>query len=161
MKENKYSVIILVLIIVIIACAFILTSPFSRKPDQMTLNILCTSNLKSIGLALKQYSMDNEDHFPDKDGVEGLEMLRSNFYLADYKIYACPNQRIRLPRRYSGPLEEKYVGYVFRGGLTENDSADSAIAWDKPGNHKDYGNILFIDGHVKGFHGHDWMKNCK
>ena len=31
---------------------------------------------------------------------------------------------------------------------------------DKPMNHDNYGHILFIDGHAKGFAGADWMMNA-
>ena len=35
--------------------------------------ISCVSNLKQIGLSLKQYAMDYKDCFPHQDGVDGLE----------------------------------------------------------------------------------------
>jgi prepilin-type processing-associated H-X9-DG protein len=122
--------------------------------------ISCASNLKQIGLALKQYSMDYDDNFPPQSGAAGLEILRRNDYLTDYKIYTCPNASIS-PGSGTAPLTESTVSYVFRGGLTETDPADSAICWDKPNNHKNYGNILFIDGHVMGFSGPNWMDNIK
>jgi prepilin-type processing-associated H-X9-DG protein len=122
--------------------------------------ISCASNLKQIGLALKQYSMDYDDNFPAENGAAGLELLRRNNYLTDYKIYTCPSASIKSGSG-TAPLTEPSVSYVFRGGLTETDPADSAICWDKPDNHKKYGNILFVDGHVQGFAGANWMDNIK
>lgn len=121
--------------------------------------ILCASCLRSMGLALKQYSMDFGGCFPNLNGAEGFEQLRSNDYLNDYKMYCCPSTDKKLPAGYSGPLLEDYVGFIYRGGLTENDSPDSAVIWDKPDNHKDYGNVLFLNGKVKRFYGKDWMRN--
>jgi prepilin-type processing-associated H-X9-DG protein len=103
--------------------------------------------------------MDYDDCFPPQNGVDGLELLRKDYYLTDYKIYTCPDAKI-IPCT-SGPLIDSMVAYVYRGGLTETDSADSAICWDKPNNHKNYGNILFIDGHVQGFSGPNWIDNIK
>lgn len=122
--------------------------------------ISCASNLKSMGLALKQYSMDYGDHFPDKNGAAGFELLRRNDYLTDYKICTCPSSSIS-PGTGTAPLVEATVSYVYRGGLTETAPADSAICWDKPNNHSNYGNILFLDGHVQGFTGPNWMDNIR
>lgn len=35
------------------------------------------------------------------------------------------------------------------------------IAWDKPQNHTNFGNVLFADGHVKGFVGKDWLAKAR
>jgi prepilin-type processing-associated H-X9-DG protein len=35
------------------------------------------------------------------------------------------------------------------------------VACDRSGNHKNMGNILYVDGHVKGFAGPDWRKNLR
>ena len=34
------------------------------------------------------------------------------------------------------------------------------ILWDKPNTHDKYGNVLFVDGHVKGYAGANWMKSA-
>jgi hypothetical protein len=122
--------------------------------------ISCASNLKQIGLALEQYSMDYDDNFPPYSGAAGLEILRRENYLTDYKIYTCPNASIS-PGSGTSPLTETTISYVYRGGLTESDPADSAICWDKPNNSCKYGNILYINGHVTGITGPNWMDNIK
>ncbi len=50
-------------------------------------------------------------------------------------------------------LTEDTLSYVYFGGFTEADSVDTPLAFDKPGNHERYMNILFLDGHVKGYPG--------
>ena len=117
----------------------------------------CASNLKQIGLSLKQYAMDFNDYFPDKDGVEGFKQLRACDYLTNNKVYLCP--KCNSPKGQGMKLSKENCDYIYRGGLkdTRIDAGKIPLAWDKPGNHKDYGNVLFIDGHVKGYSGPDWM----
>lgn len=134
------SIAILILILPEQGCA--------REPAR---RISCTSNLKQIGLSLKQYAMDYNNFFPDK----GFEQLRVNDYLVDYGIYNCPSTDT--PKgKDDQKLSNENVDYVYRKGLKDSDTPESSripIVWDKPANHENYGNVLFLDGHVKGFKG--------
>lgn len=120
--------------------------------------ISCASNLKSIGLALRMYSSDWNEHFPPGDGAAGLELLRSQGYLENHKMYICPSTNTTGTDCFM--LVENSVDYVYQGGMMESDSVDSAIMWDKPGNHENYGNVLYLDGHVSGFSGKNWIRNA-
>ena len=111
------------------------------------------SNLKQIGLGIKQYAIDHSDKFPEKSGAEGLEALRAENYLSDPKIFVNPNSS-RKPLQQGVALSEAGVSYVYIGGLTEADSPDLPLAFDKPGDSKGLVNVLFIDGHVQGFQMH-------
>ena len=122
--------------------------------------ISCASNLKQIGLALELYSNDYMQQLPDKSGAAGLEMLRSLDYITDYKIFVCPSTDT-VPGKYGEPLTEANVSYCFRGGLHKSDAADSVVCWDKPDNHKNFGNVLYIDGHVIGIAGANWMEEIR
>ena len=53
-------------------------------------------------------------------------------------------------------MTEETCGYVYRGGLTEDVPGDTPIVWDKDANHNNFGNVLFVDGHVTGYAGSDW-----
>lgn len=139
---------------------FLLVSQsISMRGYRRSPRMACTSNLKQIGLSLKQYAMDYDDWFPDKSGPVGFEKLRSNDYLTDYRVYRCPS--CKAPRgEGKQKLNNKIVDYVYRSGLRDNDDFDKSktpLAWDRPTNHEDFGNVLFLDGHVKGFKGADWM----
>jgi prepilin-type processing-associated H-X9-DG protein len=122
--------------------------------------ISCTSNLKCIGLSLRMYSSVYNEAYPHLDGAAGLDLLRSEGFLENAHVYICPSTGIKASYPLT-KLTEENTGYCFRGGLTEASSVDSALAWDKPNNHDRYGNILYVDGHVKGYAGANWMDNIK
>ena len=159
---KKYRIIIIVILVNLMAVGF--SSPFAVHTGghRRSPRISCTSNLKQIGLSLKQYAMDYDDYFPDKSGPLGFEKLRSIGYLTEHRIFNCPSCKV--PKvEGNQKLNNKIVGYVYRSGLRENDDHDQSktpLAWDRPTNHEDYGNVLFMDGHVKGFKGKNWMEQA-
>lgn len=162
---NNYEIISTILLANLIACAISIPYAINShgKPDKFTLRISCRSNLKQIGLALKQYAMDNNNFLPAKPGAEGLEKLRCNGYLADYKIYRCPFTK-DAGANSGQELDEKSVDYIYRAGYTATDKGTDAstipVAWDKSVNHEDYGNVLFLDGHVHGYTGKNWIEQA-
>jgi hypothetical protein len=102
----------------------------------------CVSHLKRIGLALRQYEMDNKGFFPLRDGHTGLRHLVAKKYLDDDKILSCP-----------GPQNEEAKYYIYLGGLKPG-SKDSnykrlPLVMDHPGNHRGIIFVLFEDGFIK------------
>lgn len=156
MNNDKLLTVGLCLVIGAFVLAAYLYFPVRRRRHPSS-RYVCSSNLKQIGLAMKQYAMDNKDWFPDKDGAEGFEQLRREEYLSDYKVYVCPGTTAR-PGKNNMPLTEATVSYVYKGGLKESgEDAHKPLAWDRDSNHENYGNILFVDGHVSGVSGSNWF----
>ena len=143
---------------------FIYFAFYLSDAQRMARRISCNSNLKSIGLVLKQYAIDHDGWLPDKSGANGLEQFRCNEYLTDYGVYLCPSTTTQRGKG-NQPLTNKIVDYIYRAGLQDppadgKDSSKIPVIWDKPTNHENYGNVLFLDGHVKGFEGANWMEQA-
>ncbi len=113
--------------------------PALNNAREKARRVSCMSNLKQIGLALKMYAMDHKDQYPEANNDAGLQVLIAEQYLTDPSIFRCPST----PKN-SG------MSYYYIGGYTEGkDSPNLPQAFDKPGNHKGYVNVLFLDGHVE------------
>ncbi len=116
-------------------------------------------NLKKIGLALKMYSDDFAQHFPATNGAAGLDVLRKEYYIKDPRILTCPNTNTK-PAKKGEAWTETTVDYVYRNGLMAKDSEGKPVAWDKPGNFKNFGSVFYSDGRIKSFTGKDWMEKA-
>lgn len=139
----------------------------------------CVDNLSQLGKALHIYAYKYYGKLPSASGAEGLEILRANDFLFYHRVYICPSTSNKAGSgnetlTYGSNSQAANVTYAFVGGMIDGDSsrwgrADSAIAADFSGNpayaginggksnHEDFGNILFLDGSVRGFSGANWF----
>ena len=128
--------------------------------------------------------LTEKDFYTAGGRAGGFELLRVNDNLTDYKIFVCPstsvtegkgNESLSWSKEGSGSGKPN-LSYAYHAGMTKGDSSmtgkpASGVCGDLTGtagsttvgsnggapNHSKFGNILFLDGHVKGFDGLGWF----
>jgi prepilin-type processing-associated H-X9-DG protein len=144
-------------VIAIIAILASLLLPALSLAREKTRRVGCATDLKHIGLALRAYSGDFDEYFPDGDNAEGLNKLLTQGTLKTLKVFTCPSTTTPVG---AGPvLEDENLDYLYKGGMTEkNCFTETGLAADRiqTPNHKKFGNVLFGDGHVQGYKAPDW-----
>ena len=121
--------------------------------------------------------------FATNSRAGGFELLRINGYLNDYGVYVCPStsatqgkgtQSLSVTNSGNSANGGKAnCSYAYMPGLVDGNNAQtglsgSGVCADLTGdsgvdsnggaaNHTKFGNILFLDGHVKGYAGLGWF----
>lgn len=114
----------------------------------------CASNLKQIGLACIMYASDN-------DGLYPANLLQILDYVGDAEVFACPASGREPPELIYGQRDIEH-DYTYLPGCTDDtpDAGKRPIVYEHAGNHRDYHNVLFADGHVQFFHGPTWRDDA-
>ena len=155
-KKREFTLIELLVVIAIIGILAAMLLPALSMARESARKISCTNNLKQIGLSFRMYSNVYSEAYPSLNGRTGLQILATEGFLENTNVYCCPSTTDKVEN--TGDISAN-SSYCYAGGINEASSVDSAIAGDRTNNHAKYGNLLFVDGHVKGYAGSNWSNS--
>jgi prepilin-type N-terminal cleavage/methylation domain-containing protein/prepilin-type processing-associated H-X9-DG protein len=91
MKRNGFTLIELLVVIAIIAILAAILFPVFASAREKARQTTCSSNLRQIGLAIKQYVQDNDETYP-YDRLNGYPWEAAVYpYVKSAKAFACPS----------------------------------------------------------------------
>lgn len=165
MRKRGFTLIELTVVISIIAILASILFPLFARARETARRSTCASNLQQIGGALNMYAQNYDGRYPAKNNEFGL--LYS--YASNQDIFYCPSDsaehywemKSAPPSTQPSFVEpliavRTYSSYVYRGGLTNDDRADTPIASEAQIWHSDVANVLHLGGSVKGVHAEDY-----
>lgn len=125
----------LAIIIAILGIIILLLTPFINEVRTRAEVVGCESNFQEISLGLRLYAIEHDGKFPPN-----LSELAKGGYVADKKVFDCPSGPP------TGKIQEPDYHYIT--GHTILSPSDSAIVFDKIGNHKKGKHVLYIGGDI-------------
>jgi hypothetical protein len=145
------------LLVAAVVWAGILTP--STRPTRTSTRSPCLNNIRQIGLACKQYAVDNDEKFPNS-----FRDLIPGDYLRICKIYICPsdeNYKL-IQKRLDENSVDELSSYVLVRGLTEAVDSDTPLIVEKPHLHQNQGGHVFFVGGQAGFQrGEEFETMCR
>lgn len=146
-----YSNIAVSVILIPLILAGMLLPALSSARDKAR-RISDAANMKQIGVALRQYSMEYDGYYPPYDGAQGLNLLLTTDMINNPKVFVCPSTETK-PVAPGQVLTEENTDYIYiapKKKVSKKGNSSQIVLRDRKGNFKNFENVLYINGRVQG-----------
>lgn len=137
MKKKGFTLIELLVVIAIIAILAAMLLPALARAREQARRAVCISNLKQIGLAIKMYSQDYNENFPDSTGT-GTYALSAFAkliprYISAADAFRCPSDLVPTTANETvvPNAPNQACSYAYAISLSAFTSDDTVVVVDK------------------------------
>jgi len=110
-RPKAFTLIELLVVIAIIALLLAILMPTLGKVKQQARKLICSSNMRQMGIALGAYFVENRDHLPDSSCyISDPDKYWINVlsdYLGEDLLFQCPSDRSKNFVDWNRPLDEQ------------------------------------------------------